>query len=138
MLRLSGSSLLRDLALTGFGGGPTCDVRALEDALLRVSAMVEDLPQIAELDLNPTFVHPTGVTVVNARIESGNHLLSAASRRARPTVTQGAALGRTRQQVGSAKGKAIRSSGCQVRVNGPPSARWTASLNAAFENGFAR
>jgi acyl-CoA synthetase (NDP forming) len=54
--------------LTGFRGGPTCDVRALEDALLRVSAMVEDLPQIAELDLNPTFVHPSGVTVVDARI----------------------------------------------------------------------
>ena len=54
--------------LTGFRGGPTCDVAALEDALLRVSAMVEDLPQIAELDLNPTFVHPSGVTVVDARI----------------------------------------------------------------------
>ena len=54
--------------LTGFRGGPACNVGALEDALLRVSAMVEDLPQIAELDLNPTFVHPAGVTVVDARI----------------------------------------------------------------------
>jgi len=54
--------------LTGFRGSPTCDVAALENALLRVSAMVEDLPQIAELDLNPTFVHPGGVTVVDARI----------------------------------------------------------------------
>ncbi|HTY56839.1 MAG TPA: GNAT family N-acetyltransferase [Candidatus Binataceae bacterium] len=54
--------------LTGFRGGPTCDVTALEDALLRVSMMVDDLPQIAELDLNPTFVHPNGVTVVDARI----------------------------------------------------------------------
>jgi acyl-CoA synthetase (NDP forming) len=54
--------------LTGFRGSPACDIAALEDALLRVSAMVEDLPQIAELDLNPTFVHPGGVTVVDARI----------------------------------------------------------------------
>jgi hypothetical protein len=30
--------------------------------------MVEDLPQIAELDLNPFVVHPQGATILDARI----------------------------------------------------------------------
>ncbi|HYJ84821.1 MAG TPA: GNAT family N-acetyltransferase [Pyrinomonadaceae bacterium] len=54
--------------LTGFRGAPLCDVAALEDALLRVSAMVEDIPQIAELDCNPLVVHERGATILDARI----------------------------------------------------------------------
>ena len=30
--------------------------------------MVEDLPQIGELDLNPIVVHPDGAVVVDARV----------------------------------------------------------------------
>jgi acetyl coenzyme A synthetase (ADP forming)-like protein len=54
--------------LTGFRGSVACDVRALEEALLRVSAMVEDIPQIAELDCNPLVVHESGATILDARI----------------------------------------------------------------------
>ena len=54
--------------LTGYRGGPAYDVRALIDAILRVAAMVEDLPQVAELDLNPILVHERGATIVDARI----------------------------------------------------------------------
>jgi acetyl coenzyme A synthetase (ADP forming)-like protein len=54
--------------LNGFRGGAVYDVAALEDGLLRVSAMVEDLPQIAELDLNPFVIHPQGATILDARI----------------------------------------------------------------------
>lgn len=54
--------------LRGFRGSVPCDVAALEDGLLRVSAMVEDLPQIAELDCNPFVVHDTGATILDARI----------------------------------------------------------------------
>ena len=54
--------------LTGYRGANPGDVAALVDTVLRVSAMVEDLPQIAELDLNPVLVHEKGVTVVDARI----------------------------------------------------------------------
>ena len=54
--------------LTGFRGRPAADVAALEDVLLRVSAMAEDLPQIAELDCNPVIVHPHGASVVDARV----------------------------------------------------------------------
>ena len=54
--------------LTGFRGSAPADVSALEEGLLRVSAMVEDLPQIAELDCNPFVVQETGATILDARI----------------------------------------------------------------------
>jgi acyl-CoA synthetase (NDP forming) len=54
--------------LTGFRGAPVCDVAALEEGLLRVSAMVEDLAQIAELDLNPFVVQQQGAAILDARI----------------------------------------------------------------------
>lgn len=56
--------------LTGFRGAPPADVEALEDVLLRVSALAEDLPAIAELDCNPVMVLPRGqgAVIVDARI----------------------------------------------------------------------
>jgi acetate---CoA ligase (ADP-forming) len=54
--------------LTGYRGSPPRDVRALEDAVVRIGALVEDLPQIAELDLNPILVHEHGATIVDARV----------------------------------------------------------------------
>jgi acetate---CoA ligase (ADP-forming) len=54
--------------LTGFRGSAKCDIDALEDGLLRVSAMVEDLPQIAELDCNPFVVREQGAVILDARI----------------------------------------------------------------------
>ena len=50
--------------LTGYRGAPPADVTALKDLLLRVGAMVEDLPEVVELDLNPVFVRPEGQGVV--------------------------------------------------------------------------
>jgi acetyl coenzyme A synthetase (ADP forming)-like protein len=56
--------------LQGYRGSPALDESALEDVLLRVSEMVEDLPQIAELDLNPVIVRAAGggVAVLDARL----------------------------------------------------------------------
>src|SRR5579864_8307621 len=54
--------------LDGYRGAPRADVAALEDVLLRVSALVEAHPQIAEMDLNPLIVHPAGAVAVDARI----------------------------------------------------------------------
>jgi acyl-CoA synthetase (NDP forming) len=54
--------------LTGFRGSAPGDIATLEEGLLRVSAMVEDIPQIAELDCNPFVVHQEGATVLDARI----------------------------------------------------------------------
>jgi acetyltransferase len=56
--------------LKGWRGAEPSDIEALEDLLLRISAMVEDLPQIAELDLNPVKVleRNNGYVVVDARV----------------------------------------------------------------------
>ena len=54
--------------LDGFRGSPICDVAALEEGLLRVSAMVEDIPQIAELDCNPFVVQEHGAVILDARV----------------------------------------------------------------------
>ena len=56
--------------LKGWRGSEPSDIEALEELLLRISAMVEDLPQIAELDLNPvkSLERNNGYVVVDARI----------------------------------------------------------------------
>jgi acetate---CoA ligase (ADP-forming) len=54
--------------LDGYRGAARADVPALEDVLLRVSALVEAHPEVAEMDLNPLIVHSAGAVVVDARI----------------------------------------------------------------------
>ena len=54
--------------LAGYRGAPPADEGALVDIVLRVAAMVEDLPAIAELDLNPVLVHARGATIADARV----------------------------------------------------------------------
>ena len=66
------ASMLRELRsfprLTGYPGGQPCDVAALDDVLLRISAMVEDHSTIAEVDCNPVIVSASGAVVVDARV----------------------------------------------------------------------
>ncbi|HLH21907.1 MAG TPA: GNAT family N-acetyltransferase [Chloroflexota bacterium] len=54
--------------LEGFRGQPPADVAALEDALLRLSALAEDRPEVAELDCNPIVVLARGACILDARI----------------------------------------------------------------------
>jgi acyl-CoA synthetase (NDP forming) len=54
--------------LEGVRGQPAADVAALEQAILKVSAFVEQHPEIRELDLNPVFAYPDGALAVDARI----------------------------------------------------------------------
>ncbi|HEY4844351.1 MAG TPA: GNAT family N-acetyltransferase [Candidatus Dormibacteraeota bacterium] len=54
--------------LTGYRGTPPADIAALKDVILRVSAMVEAHPEIAELDCNPVLVSAHGALIVDARI----------------------------------------------------------------------
>lgn len=54
--------------LNGVRGQPPADKAALRDAILGVSAFVEQHPEIQELDLNPMFVYPDGAVAVDARI----------------------------------------------------------------------
>jgi acetyl coenzyme A synthetase (ADP forming)-like protein len=56
--------------LMGYRGHPPADLEALEETLLRVSRLVEEIPEISELDLNPIFALPPGrgCRIVDARI----------------------------------------------------------------------
>ena len=54
--------------LLGYRGSPPADLTALQDLLLRISRLADDLPELAELDLNPVIARPDGVAAVDARI----------------------------------------------------------------------
>jgi acyl-CoA synthetase (NDP forming) len=57
--------------LAGYRGSPPRDAAALADVIVRVGALVDDFPELAELDLNPVRVHERGVTIVDARMRIG-------------------------------------------------------------------
>ena len=69
---LDAHDMLRSLRtfplLDGYRGAPRCDLAAIEDTLLRVSAMVEGHPEIVELDCNPLIAGPDGAVIVDARL----------------------------------------------------------------------
>jgi acetyl coenzyme A synthetase (ADP forming)-like protein len=56
--------------LQGYRGHPPADLAALENVLLRLSRLVEEIPEIVELDLNPILALPPGQggQIVDARI----------------------------------------------------------------------
>jgi acyl-CoA synthetase (NDP forming)/RimJ/RimL family protein N-acetyltransferase len=54
--------------LLGHRGSEAVDIAALTDTLLRVSELAGDLPEVAELDLNPVVAKPDGVFAVDARV----------------------------------------------------------------------
>jgi acetyl coenzyme A synthetase (ADP forming)-like protein len=56
------------ILLSGFRGAAPADPDAVQDLLLRVSQLAEDLPDLAELDLNPVIAGPGGCVVVDARV----------------------------------------------------------------------
>ena len=60
--------------LEGYGGGPPGDEEALRDLLAKVSQMVEEIPELLEMDLNPVKILPPGqgCVVVDARMRFGN------------------------------------------------------------------
>jgi acetyl coenzyme A synthetase (ADP forming)-like protein len=54
--------------VAGFRGAPPADEAALVDLLLRLSLLADDLPELAELDLNPVLALPHGCLAVDARV----------------------------------------------------------------------
>ena len=54
--------------LAGHGGAPPADIAALAGVLLRVSRLADDLPEVAELELNPVIARPDGVRATRARV----------------------------------------------------------------------
>lgn len=62
---IRGAPLLR-----GYRGQPPADVEAIQELLLRISWLVEAMPEIAELDLNPVIAlgAGSGAIPLDARI----------------------------------------------------------------------
>jgi acyl-CoA synthetase (NDP forming) len=54
--------------LTGYRGAAPVDTAALEDLIARVGRLAEELPEVAELDLNPVLAFPDGLAVVDAKL----------------------------------------------------------------------
>jgi acyl-CoA synthetase (NDP forming) len=54
--------------VSGFRGAPAADVPALEDLVLRLALLGDELPEVAELDLNPILAGPEGCVAVDARV----------------------------------------------------------------------
>jgi acyl-CoA synthetase (NDP forming)/GNAT superfamily N-acetyltransferase len=54
--------------LLGYRGAAAADLAAVEDLLQRIGTLADELPEIAELDLNPVIVHPHGLVTVDAKI----------------------------------------------------------------------
>jgi acetate---CoA ligase (ADP-forming) len=54
--------------VVGFRGAPAADVQALADLVLRLGRLAADLPEVAELDLNPILAGPDGCVAVDARV----------------------------------------------------------------------
>jgi len=54
--------------LKGIRGETPKDVEALADLIVKVAKMVEENPEIKELDINPCFVYPSGARPADARV----------------------------------------------------------------------
>jgi len=52
----------------GFRGAPAADAAALADLVLRLARLGEELPAVAELDLNPVLALPDRCVAVDARV----------------------------------------------------------------------
>ncbi|MET8158316.1 GNAT family N-acetyltransferase [Sphaerisporangium sp. NPDC005289] len=54
--------------LYGHRGRPKADVRSLAEQIVRVGRLLDALPEVAELDLDPVIVSPSGAVAVDARV----------------------------------------------------------------------
>ena len=74
LTRAEAVSMLEDIKgtaiLQGTRGKPPVDKKAIVDVLLRLSTLITDFPEIAELDMNPVFAYEEGkgATIVDARL----------------------------------------------------------------------
>jgi hypothetical protein len=62
------SGLRSSPLLTGYRGGALVDLTALFELLSRVGCLAEDIPEIAELSLNPVVVSPGGSVALDVRV----------------------------------------------------------------------
>lgn len=62
------SGLRSSPLLTGYRGSAPVDLEALVEVLSRVACLVEDLPEVIELSLNPVVASPGGAMALDARV----------------------------------------------------------------------
>ncbi|WP_331272273.1 bifunctional acetate--CoA ligase family protein/GNAT family N-acetyltransferase [Motilibacter aurantiacus] len=54
--------------LAGYKGADPVDLGAIEELLLRVARLIDDVPEVHELVLDPVLAGPTGLTVIRAAV----------------------------------------------------------------------
>lgn len=54
--------------LRGFRGEEPADIEAVVDCITRVTRLAQDFPEISEMDINPIFVYPKGVSALDIKI----------------------------------------------------------------------
>jgi acyl-CoA synthetase (NDP forming) len=64
--------------VAGFRGAPAADAGALVELLHRLACLAEDLPQVAELDLNPVLALADGCVAVDSRVRLSRRQAAAA------------------------------------------------------------
>ena len=66
------SQMVREIkgfpVLEGYRGQDPADLAKIEEAIMALSAYVDQRPEIKELDLNPCFAYKDGITAVDSRI----------------------------------------------------------------------
>ncbi len=54
--------------LAGVRGQKAADLDAIVDALLRLSALAEEHPEVVDVEMNPVFARPDGIEAVDVRL----------------------------------------------------------------------
>jgi hypothetical protein len=54
--------------LCGYRGRPVVNVEALRAQIIGVGRLMDEVPEVAELDLNPVIVTPAGAVAVDVRV----------------------------------------------------------------------
>ncbi|HYF74417.1 MAG TPA: GNAT family N-acetyltransferase [Nocardioides sp.] len=54
--------------LEGYRGSPRADIDGLVDLVVELGALAEDVPQVADVDLNPVMVGPESCAIVDAKV----------------------------------------------------------------------
>jgi acyl-CoA synthetase (NDP forming) len=54
--------------LEGYRGSPRADIEGLVDLVVELGALAEDVPQVADVDLNPVMVGPETCAIVDAKV----------------------------------------------------------------------
>ncbi len=88
--------------LAGYRDRPAADFDAIADTLIALSQMAADLPELAELDINPLWADEHGVIALDARVR-----IDRAARWRRAALLDPAVSGRTRRDRSTGRARPI-------------------------------